>query len=77
MTSPENKRHLDKIEEYFYKASSMDGLCPVQVIERINLYINLKTIQKYADDNGISYNGAKNNRKIITLFGCKFIADNI
>jgi hypothetical protein len=74
-----NQHHIDKIEEYVYKCLQKDELSNsdlVQVIERINNYLNLKTIQKYADDNHISYNGAKNNREIISLFNLKFIADN-
>ena len=71
--------HIDKIEEYVYKCLQKDELSDedlVQIIERINYYLNLKTIQKYANDNSLSYNGAKKHRKIIKLFGCKFIADN-
>ena len=71
--------HIDKIEEYVYKCLQKDELSDedlVQIIERVNNYLNLKTIQKYSIDNGISYNGAKKHRKIIKLFGCKFIADN-
>ena len=71
--------HIDKIEECVYKCLQKDELSDedlVQIIERVNNYLNLKTIQKYSIDNGISYNGSKKNRKIIKLFGCKFIADN-
>lgn len=35
-----------------------------------------KTISQYAKDNNKSYNGIKNHRKIITLFGVKFVLDN-
>ena len=74
-----NEYHVDKISEYVYKSLqneelNCDGL--VQLIEQLNTYLNLKTLPKYAKDNAITYNGAKNNRKIIELFGCKFIADN-
>ena len=70
-----NTKHIDKIEEYTYKCMLKDELDLVQLLERISVYANLKTIAKYAKDNGISYNGAKNNRKIIELFGVKFIND--
>lgn len=71
--------HIDKIEEYIYKCLqkgelSNDNL--VQIIERINVYLNLKTIQQFATDNEKSYNGAKKYQTIISLFGCKLIADN-
>jgi len=76
MENKVNTRHLNKIEEYVYKCLVKDELDIVQVFERLSVYANFKTIQKYATDNNISYNGAKNNREIITLFGVKFIADN-
>ena len=76
MKNQVSERHLDKIEEYVYKTMCKKELDIVQVFERLSVYANLKTIQKYAKDNKISYNGAKNNREIITLFGVKLIADN-
>jgi hypothetical protein len=74
-----NEAHVNKVEEYIYKCLQKNELTNenlVQIIERVNDYLNLKTIQKYASDNNISYNGAKNNREILHLFGVKFIADN-
>ena len=68
--------HLDKIEEYVYKAMLKGELNVVQVFERLSPYADLKTISKYAKDNKKSYNGIKNNRNIIELFGCKFVSDN-
>ncbi len=71
--------HIDKIEEYIYKSILKKELKEsdlVQLIERINTYLNLKTIANYSKDNNISYNGAKKHREIINLFGCKLIADN-
>lgn len=70
------ERHLDKIEEYVYKTLCKNELDIVQVFERLSIYANLKTISNYAKDNKLSYNGVKKNRKIINLFGCKFVADN-
>ena len=74
-----NKQHVDKVEEYIYKCLQKNELTNenlVQIIERINSYLNLETINNYAKDNHISYNGAKNNRSVINMFGCKFIAEN-
>lgn len=74
-----NQCHIIKIEEYVYKCLQKDELTNsdlVQIIERVNSYLNLKTIQKYANDNFLSYNGVKKHREIINLFGCKFVADN-
>lgn len=74
-----NTNHVDKIEEYIYKCLQKDELSTdnlVQIIERVNSYLNLKTINNYAKDNKISYNGEKNNRSVLKLFGCRFIAQN-
>ena len=71
-----NTKHLDKIEEYVYKTLCKDELDIVQLFERLNVFANLKTISQYAKDNNKSYNGIKNHRKIITLFGVKFVLDN-
>jgi bisphosphoglycerate-dependent phosphoglycerate mutase len=79
MNLTKNQTHVQKVEEYIYKCLQKGELTNenlVQIIERINPYLNLKTIQNYANDNKISYNGAKNNRTVVSLFGCKFIADN-
>ena len=76
MTNPVNKRHLDKLEKYVYEKICEDGLDVVQLFERLNVYANLKSISQYAKDNKLSYNGVKKHRKIIKLFGCKFVADN-
>jgi len=48
----------------------------VQLIEQAGSYLNLKTIPDYAKENNMSYNGVKNNRKIVELFGVKFVIDN-
>lgn len=71
-----NTKHLDKIEEYVYKTICKDELDIVQLFERLNVFANLKTISQYAKDNNKYYNGIKKHRKIITLFGVKFVLDN-
>jgi hypothetical protein len=76
MINPLNKRHLDKLEKYVYEKICKDELDVVQLFERLNVYANLKSISQYAKDNKLSYNGVKKHRKIIKLFGCKFVADN-
>ena len=53
---------------------SNDGL--VQLIELAGTFLNLKTIPAYSKANGISYNGAKKCRKVISLFGVKFVIEN-
>jgi len=76
MRNPVNKRHLDKLEKYVYNAMKRDELDIVQLFQRLEIYANLKSISQYAKDNKLSYNGVKKHREIITLFGCKFVADN-
>lgn len=47
----------------------------VQIIELCGGLLNLQTISNYARSNGISYNGAKHNRKVRELFNVKFVID--
>ena len=47
----------------------------VQIIELVGSYLNLRTISDYARENNLSYNGVKKTRKILNLFGTKFIID--
>lgn len=75
----ESSIHIEKIKEYIDRCMLKGDLHPddlVQIIEHNNTYINLKTIPKYAKDNNISDSGARRYRKVLTLFGVKFIADN-
>lgn len=74
-----NQYHVSKIDEYIFKClqkQELNNSNLVQIIERINHYLELKTISQYAKDNNKSYNGVKNNRQIVSLFGVNFIADN-
>lgn len=48
----------------------------VQLIELCGKYLNLKTISEYAKKNNMSYNGVKKARKIVKLFGNKYVIDN-
>lgn len=48
----------------------------IQIIELCGSYLNIQTISDYARFNGISYNGAKNYRTAVQIFGVKFIIDN-
>lgn len=63
------------IEEKLFK-NEISSTDLVQLFERLNSYTSLKTITQYAKDNKISYNGAKKCRKVVKLFGVKFIMDN-
>ena len=71
--------HDTKIKEYINKAVTKGELSNdsmVQIIELLGSYLNLQTIPNYAKENNKSYNGVKNNRKIINLFGNKYVLDN-
>ena len=48
----------------------------VQIIELCGELLNLETISSYAKSNNLSYNGVKNNRQVIAIFGCKLVIDN-
>lgn len=48
----------------------------IQIFELVGNYLNIKTISDYCRENKISYNGAKNFRDKVELFGIKFIIDN-
>lgn len=67
---------LQKLGDAIQKGKwSNDGL--VQLIELSGLFLNLQTISDYAKNNNISYNGVKKSRIIKTLFGVKFVIDNL
>ena len=59
-----------------YENGELNNESLVQIIELTGGYLNLKTISSYAKTNKKSYNGVKNNRKTITLFGVKYVVDN-
>lgn len=56
--------------------NELDNDSLVQLIEVAGSFLNLQTIPDYCERTGMSYNGVKNGRKIIQLFGCKFVIDN-
>jgi hypothetical protein len=72
----ENTKKLIDFIASKYEAGELDDHSLVQLIELAGSYLNLKTVSKYAKDNGISYNGAKKYRKTVNLLGIKFIIDN-
>ncbi len=69
------KSCCNRIDQYVMSGMlSNDDL--VQIIEVCGSFLNLQTIPDYAKSHNISYNGAKNHRKNVTLFGVRFIVDN-
>jgi len=53
---------------------SNDGL--VQLIEHAAAYLNLKSIQEYADSVGKTYNGIKKTKQATVILKQKYIIDN-
>lgn len=53
---------------------SNEGL--VQLIELAATFLHIKPIQQYANENNISYNGAKKREEVINILGHKYIIDN-
>lgn len=73
-----NKNELtlaQRLDKYIYE-NDLPNEDLVQIIEVVGDYLNLKTISNYAKDGGLSYNGVKFTRKIVSLFGVKFVVDN-
>lgn len=73
------KEKNDKLKTFIFQKfqdGELDNDTLVQLISQAGNYLNLKTIPDYAKDNGLSYNGVKNNRKTIDLFGVRFVIDN-
>ena len=60
----------------YIQQKGMSNECLVQIIEQAGFFLNPQTISDYANNHGLSYNGVKNYREIIKLFGVKFVIDN-
>jgi hypothetical protein len=58
-------------------AGELSTECQVQIVARVGDYLGLKTISEYRAKYGLSYNGVKNHRHNVELFGCKLVIDNL
>jgi hypothetical protein len=76
MTTTENAEKLRCFTANKFESEELDNDGLVQQIELCGGYLNLMTIADYAKVHSMSYNGVKNNRKIITIFNVKFVIDN-
>jgi hypothetical protein len=75
----ETRKNTDKLLQFIsekYEKGHLDNDSLIQLIALAGDYLNLRTIQTYADEHGMSYNGVKKFRKIKTLFGTKYVIDN-
>jgi len=76
---PDIKQNTDKLLLFVaekFRNDELDNDSLIQLIELCGGYLNLKTRSDYAKANGLSYQGARDHRKNITLFNTKFIVDN-
>ena len=71
-----NTEKLLKFISQKFETNQLNNESLVQIIELCGLYLNLETITKYAKENNMSYNGVKNHRHIVNLFGNKYVIDN-
>lgn len=69
------ERALQKLGESIHDGK-WDSDSLVQLIELAGAYANLRTIPNYAKEHGLTYNGVKKTRKIVTLFGVKFVCES-
>ncbi len=75
----ETIKNTEKLKTFIankFEKGELDNESLVQLIELSGMYLNLKTIPDYANDNNLSYNGVKKYRNIKTLFNTKFVIDN-
>ena len=69
------KTALNKLGQTIHEGKwSNTGL--VQLIELAATFLQIKPIQQFADENNLSYNGAKKREQAITILGHKYIIDN-
>ena len=70
---------IDKILKHLSERIESDQLSNdecVLIIEHVGSYLNMQTIQNYAAQNKMSYNGVKKFRTIKKIFNTKFVIDN-
>ena len=77
MKTIENSEKLNKFVYDKFCKNELDNFSLIQLIELAGSLLNLKTINDYAKENKLSYNGVKNNRKIQKIFNVKFVIDNL
>lgn len=73
------RQNTDKLMAFVaqkFERGELDNESLVQLIELAGGYLNLSTIPNYCRSNRMSYNGAKKYRKVVVLFGVKFVIDN-
>ena len=76
MERPIKSSNYKKLEYFIFDKFFIGELTKedlVQLIELCGELLDLKTIQQYADKNGLSYNGVKKHRNIKVILQHKFV----
>lgn len=79
MQTLEIKQNTDKLINFVsakFENGELDNESILELFKVMGKYLNLQTIQAYADDNKMSYQGVKVGRRIETIFGVKFVIEN-
>ena len=76
MKTTENTEKLLCFIENKYADKEINENSLVEIIQLCGQLLNIKNIPTYCKDNNISYEGARKCRKVLVLFGNKFITDN-
>ena len=63
--------------ESLIMAGELSTECQVQILAVVGDYLGLKSRTAYEKKYGLSYNGVKNHRHNVELFGCKLVIDNL
>lgn len=76
---PDIQTNTIKLLEFLgkkFEDGELDNDSLAQFIEQCGGYLNLMTIPEYAKLHRLTYNGVKKCRKILVIFGVKFVIDN-
>ena len=74
------KANTDKLIEFVCRkmeAGELDNSSLLELFKVSGTYLNLETIPDYAQRTGLGYQGVKIGRRIETIFGVKFVIENI
>lgn len=79
MQTFEIKQNTDKLINFVsakFENGELDNESILELFKVMGKYLNLQTIQAYANENNLTYQGVKVGRKIETIFGVKFVIEN-
>ena len=70
---------VNKIKAYIDNAMMNDELSNddlVELIKHLGAYGNIMSVKEYSDQNNITVQGVYNHRKLVNLWGFKFVVEN-